>query len=433
MFSTRIIRLLHRNQKTRKLIHRLFSRLIVRPFLTRLDVPVIAITGTNGKTTVTRLLSRIYEIAGYNVGACCTNGVMHNGRIIKEGDESNASGAWKAAKCADIDLLVLETARGGIIEYGLGFKKCQVGIVTNLFEDHLGFEGINTLEEMATVKSAVPKNTVKEGLIVLNGDDVRVRAMAAKCKAGAIYFVMESDYKQFERVIFLRGHQIWKKTETGEEAVINVEDVALTDGGSQRCNIANVMAVLGALEGMQRFVPVSQGIVKRTLTEFGSNPFDNIGGFHAISYQGKGVLLCSAKNPESLVREIKLIQRVKEKGEFRSVVGILTGPGNRNKKYFEDMSELAAPICDLFIVHPPHPKYLRGRSEKELVRLLSTNIPKDKILSEQRCTLSKAIALAQGKTEGKTLFVVFFTLCEADLNVPQLLRDAEIDRSQIIE
>lgn len=407
-------------------MHRAFAMLAVKPFIARLNVPVVSITGTNGKTTITRLLSRIYENAGYHVGSCCTEGVFHDGRMVEEGDFSNASGAWKAAKCAEVDLLVLETARGGIIEYGLGFKTCQVGIVTNLFEDHLGFDGIRTLDEMAQLKSAVLKHTDREGFAVLNGDDVYRRTMAAKCRGGVIYFVMESDYRQFERVLFLRRNQIWKKTGTREEVVIDVEDIALAAGGFHRYHLANVMAVLAAVEGLRPSVPVIPEVVRKTLKEFGTSPLDIIGRSFLISYQGTAVLLCMAKNPESLKHEIKDIQKAKDEGGFQNAVGILTAPGNRNRIYYERMSEQAAPACDLFIVHPPHPKYLRGRSGKEIVRMLSTHIPKDKILSEQPCTLAKAIFLAQGKTEGKTLFVVFMSAAEAEMNVPQLWLEAEM-------
>jgi cyanophycin synthetase len=422
----RVDRIINRNERIRKPIHRLVVKFIVRPSINRLHVPVIAITGTNGKTTITRLLSRIYLNAGYNVGACCTEGVMHNGRMISERDESYALGAWRAAKCKNVDLLVLETARGGIIEYGLGFRKCQVGIVTNLYEDHLGFDGIDTLEEMAEVKSVIPQHTDSEGWIVLNGDDVLVKAMSSKSRAKPIYFVMEADYGQLERVFFLRDNCIWKKMGRNEEEVINVKDMPITLGGTQEYNIANVMAVLGAIEGMNKFISLNNDVVRKTLTEFGSSPDDNLRRFHMITYKGERVIICYAKNPECYYREIKLIRNIKDIGDFDNIVGILTSPGNRNEKYFQEISKLVASVCDVFFVRPPKPKYLRGRTGQEIVRLLSTSIPKNRILSEQSLSLPGVIALTKEKLKGKNLFVVFFASAEANIDIPQLFKEVEI-------
>ncbi|MEJ2589422.1 MAG: Mur ligase family protein, partial [Deltaproteobacteria bacterium] len=184
--------------KITNLKYRLATKLIYKPAVTRLNVPIIAVTGTNGKTTVTRLLEKVYLDAGYNVGTCTTDGVSHNGALFLSGDLSWGYGAWKAAQCPDVDLLILETARGGIIRYGMGFRECQVGVVTNLFEDHLGFDGVDSLEQMADVKSTIPIHTHREGSIILNGDDADVRRMVDRSPASPIYFVTGNGHEEFE-------------------------------------------------------------------------------------------------------------------------------------------------------------------------------------------------------------------------------------------
>ncbi|MDD1746112.1 MAG: hypothetical protein LUQ20_09990, partial [Candidatus Methanoperedens sp.] len=348
-----------------------------------LGVPIIAVTGTNGKTTIVRLLTRIYRNAGYNIASCSTFGVTHNGQFISREDEALGWGAWKAAKCPNVDLLILEVARGGLTWLGLGFKKCQVGIVTNVYEDHLGYDGIHTLEQMAELKSAVPKATEKCGAVILNADDPLVRGMAGTSKAEPIYFGLNKNYKEFDKVFFLKGNSIWKKIGTDEESVIDIKEIPITLNGEQSFNVANVMAVLAAVEGARKFIPVDNAVVIKTLKEFGTRPHDNLGRFHIITFQGERVILCNAKNPTSFRFEIEVIMKIKEKEGFDHIAGILSAPGNRNNRYYQEMSEIVSHVCDLVLVSPPKNHYLRGKHPKEIVNLLSSRIPQNKIVVDK--------------------------------------------------
>lgn len=413
---------------TRKLIHRLATNLVYKPYVTSLHVPIIAITGTNGKTTVTRLLERIYLDAGYNVGTCTTDGFTHNGALFLNGDMSGGFGAWKAAKCPNADLLILETARGGILNYGIGFKKCQVGIVTNLYDDHLGFDGVKTLEEMADVKSSIPMHTHPEGSVILNGDDANVRTMADRSPANPIYFVIENDYRQFRDVFFLREDFIYKKIGSLTEQIINIKELPITFDGILGYNIYNVMAALAALEGMRKFIGVKRESVLKTLTEFGISPYDNINRFCLLTFKGEHVLLDCCKNPECYKREIGIIRKIKESKGFDTVVGVLTLPGNRQKKFFTEISELAASICDYFFVRPPKPEYLRGRKGEEIVGLISSKIPKNRILSDRRSSLDEVISLSKTRLGGKILFVVFVVIVDADIDYMKVVEQGETVR-----
>jgi len=423
--NERIRELIYRNKKMRDLIPRLKTKFVYRPFITRLRVPIIAITGTNGKTTVARLLERIYLDAGYNVGTCTTSGVTHNGILVLRGDWSLAGGAYEAAKCPNVDLLVLETARGGMINYGIGFKKCQVGIVTNLYEDHLGFDGIETLEEMAEVKSSIPSRTDKQGSLILNGDDVYVRAMVDRSQANPIYFMIENDHRKFENVVFLKEDRIYKKIDGHEEFVMNAIELPITFEGMLGYNIANVMTTLAAVEGMKKFLPLKDERVLNTLMQYGQSPGDNPERFCMLTFEGERVILNFCKNPESYRREIEVITKIKRDEGFTSVVGVMTAPGNRREDYFKEISRLVASICDYVFVHPPKAEYLRGRSKEELVKLLSTNIPKKRILSTQQCSLREIISLSKEKCAGKTLYVVFKVLAEAAIDFRQVVEEAQ--------
>ena len=271
-------------------IHRLAVRLLVRPYIASRNVPIVAITGTNGKTTSTRLLEKIYLNAGFNVGSCSTYGVSHSGVTVSDQDESNARGAWRAARCRDLDLLILETARGGLISYGLGFRTCQVSIVTNLHDDHLGFDGVHTLAEMAEVKGLLPRNTASNGVVVLNGDDPHVRAMADHSKASPVYFVMESDPERYEHVWWVRDGWITRRMGGQTKRVIRANDILIASGGLQSYNIANAMAVLAAIEGLRNFIsipdecslPDTDGIWQESRRQHAEIPFVLLWGSRSV-------------------------------------------------------------------------------------------------------------------------------------------------------
>lgn len=418
-------RLVVQNPKLRKLTLRLAMKFLVQPRLARLGVPIIAITGTNGKTTIVRLLTRIYRNAGYNVGTCSTYGVTHNEKFVSKQDEAWGRGAWRAARCPNVDLLILEVARGGIARYGLGFKKCQVGVVTNVYEDHLGYEGIHTLEQMAKLKSAVPRATDKGGAIILNADDSLVRGMAGKSEAKPIYFGMIKDHREFDKVFSLKGNSIWKRIGTVEESVIDIKEIPITLYGEQNFNVANVMAVLAAVEGARKLIPVDSAVVTKTLREFGTHPHDNLGTFHIITLQGERVILCNAKNPASFRFEIEVIKKIKEKEGFDHIAGILSAAGNRNNRYYQEMSEMVSHACDLVLVSPPKDHYMRGRHPKEIVTLLSSRIPENMIVDDESFTLSQWISLSRSRLGGRILFVVFSSITYPKIDVFEKLADIE--------
>lgn len=417
--------LINRNERIRVFLYRLAMRFLVVPYVTSLKKPIIAITGTNGKTTVTKLLDRIYSNAGYSVGTCTTSGVYHKGVLVYKGDESGGGGVWKASHCPNVDLLILETARKGIIDYGIGFEKCNVGVVTNIHEDHLNYNGINSIEEMAELKSIVIKHTKKEGAIVLNGDDLLVRGMAEKSYARKIYFMMENDYNQFNNVFYFKDGFVCKKIGIDNEKLMHVNDIAITIDGKLTYNIRNAMAALAAVEGMNKFIPIDEHIVKNTLIEFGSSLSDNIERFVMGNIYGGNFICCNSKNPEGYSNDIQFIMKIKEEEGFDHVVGILSAAGNRNKKHYIAISKLVAPVCDLFYIYPPRKEYLRGRSGEEIVKLLSNNIPKQKIISNGKFSLSEIIYFSNNYLKGKKIFIVFSCRLLLDINLEQFGKEGK--------
>jgi cyanophycin synthetase len=174
-----------------RLGRRLNIRLVRHPLLALRGIPLIAITGTNGKTTTTLLINRILRDAGYRTGCSCTEGVLIDGEWLVHGDEAGSKGLWMASRPSGLHALVAETARGGILRYGLGFSSCHVSVVTTVAADHLGEHGIETVEDLARVKSSLPQHTRADGAVVLNADVPLVRDMARKTRARGVYFTLE--------------------------------------------------------------------------------------------------------------------------------------------------------------------------------------------------------------------------------------------------
>ncbi len=423
MLLTVLKSFLSRHEKIRIPIYRIAMKFIVKPYVNNLEVPIIAITGTNGKTTITRLLNRIYLDAGYNVGACSTEGVMHNGVIVKEGDRSGGGGVWRAAKCPHVNILILEIARKAIINYDLGFKNAQVGIVTNIYEDHLGYNGILTLEQMAELKSTIVKITDPNGCVILNGDDYKVRNMAKLTKAKKIFFVTDTDYEKYNNAYFLKDSFIWKKNDGEKKCLMDIEKIPITMKGVQKYNVTNIMAALAAVDGMKKYIKVNRKSLYYSISNFGKNANDNLGRFNFIHYKKEDICLCYAKNPESYRREIEIIAYIKKTRGYDNIIGIMTAMGNRSENYFKNISKIIAHVCDLFFIRPPKDEYLRGRTGDEIVRLLSYYIPDDKIASKEKLSLEQIFEITNQKYQNKkNLFILFYAPLEDKINLKKVVK-----------
>jgi cyanophycin synthetase len=406
-------------------LYRLAVRLLVQIYLSTLNVSIIAVTGTNGKTTTTRLIEKTIRNAGYHVGACTTEGVTHNGQLVWKGDASGVYGALKAAQCPHINVLVLETARGGIIKYGTGFRHCLAGIVTNVYEDHMGFDGIDSIEQMAAVKAAVAEHVAKKGTLVLNADNHWTRRMAKKSRAPAIYFTTGNDDGQFERLFFIRDHCIYKRINLAETFVMDAREIPITYRNIVSYNVENVMATLACLEGIQPQLPIDWDSIKQSLSSFGTDPKDNFNRFCILSFSKDQVILTRSKNPESCRRDMKIVERLRKQGHFKHVVGIMSGVGNRQQCFHEEMSEIAASTCDYFFIRPPQQNFLRGKTEEEIVKLVASSIPKERIISTRQSSLPEVIALSRKRLDGKILFIVLNIYIEEKIDFFDALKEAD--------
>jgi len=373
-----------------------------------LQIPLIAITGTNGKTTVTLLLDRIYRDAGYRVGSASSDGVRHDGKRIRRADDSGSYGLWLATRCPGLELLVAETARGGILRFGFGYRESQAGIVLNVENDHIGALGIADLDQMAAVKSGVARRVEAGGALVLNADDPRVRAMADKTKAPATFFSLEGR-RDFERGFYLDGEAIWQKDGSECRPFVPVREVGLCWNGLRPCNLANVMAAVACVEGLQGRLPVGRESLLGTLRRFGQAPDDVPRRASAYSWRGVDVMLCDCKNPASCRVEQPFQAEIQRRGGYDHVIGIASDKGNRRDTDGLEMARLMEPLCDAFIVCPPVRRLLRGLSAEEVVCRIASRFPADKLLAAGCRSLREALELAVRHRKGRTLVVVLFS------------------------
>ena len=217
-------------------------------------IPIVAVTGTNGKTTTVRLIASILGSSGLCVGMTNTDGVYVNGQSIDSGDCSGPKSAKNILFHPDVDAAVLETARGGILREGLGFDRCHVAVVTNIgMGDHLGLSHINTVEDLAAVKRVVVQNvTPGTGIAVLNAADPLVAGMASHCPGSVTFFARDPEHPvlarhraQHKRVVYLNGNSI-VAAEGGVEHRISLMGIPVTQNGTVAFQIENAMAATGA-------------------------------------------------------------------------------------------------------------------------------------------------------------------------------------------
>lgn len=427
-----------RHKRVVRLPRRFFSRFYwrtrVRRFETRFvhrtavrlsGLPLVTVTGTNGKTAVTLLIDRILRDAGYRTGCACTEGVLTDGEWLVRGDEAGSRGLWWASRQPGLQALVAETARGGILRYGLGFSLCHASVVTNVYADHLGLYGVSSVEKMAEVKSILPERTRSDGVTVLNGDQPLVREMAAKSSAPVVYFTLAEPLESWEHCWFVRDDAIHCKHGASVERVLDVDRVHLAYGGAVRFQIANAMAAMAAVEGLRPWLPVPRSSMERTLATFGRDPHDLPGRMQLFRYEGAEVLVSSSKNPETYSQEIPLLQRLARAHGYRRIVCIVSNVGNRDRAHFQAVSWAAAALGDLVVCVPPYPQLLRGRTGEEIVRLLESEVPADKIVRPRVPRLPDIIAELQRADSPATLFVAFASRVSSAIDVDDIVARGE--------
>ncbi|MDB4877754.1 MAG: cphA [Gemmatimonadetes bacterium] len=332
-------------------------------------VPILAVTGTNGKTTTVRLLAHLFRNTGHHVGFTTTDGVYIHDRLVMEGDMTGPFAANIILSNPTIDVAVLETARGGILRSGLGFDECDVGIVLNVAADHLGLRGINTVEQLADAKSVIPAVVKREGHAVLNADDALVYAMREKTGGDVVLFTACS-WAENPRVVehLARGGiavciddgQFTVRRGTLRIPIATEREVPLMLGGAARFQRQNVLAAIAAAyaRGM-RYDDVRAGLLS-----FFPSAVQSPGRLNIIPLRnGARAIVDYAHNPPAIAGLVDLIRRM----PARRRVGIVTVPGDRRDDDIREAGRLCAGFDHVIIKED---RDLRGREPGGIAALL---------------------------------------------------------------
>lgn len=339
-------------------------------------IPILSITGTNGKTTTARMVAHILKLTGQRVGLTTTDGIYIDGELYMRGDMTGPWSARMVLKDPTVDAAVLETARGGILREGLGFDRCDVGCVLNVSNDHLGQRGVNTLEDIAEIKALVVEVVRNEGASVLNADDPLVAAMAERAEGRLVYFSMHGGETAHERV---RAHIAEGGVAVVLQAGVKGDMIAIYDAeqyipllwthlipatleGKARHNVANALAAAAIAYAHG----VSVENIRQGLRTFTTSFFQAPGRLNIFDEHPFRVLVDYGHNPAAFAAMKDLVERLRP-GHPR-VIGVVSAPGDRRDVDIAEVGAIAGTMFDLLILKEDDDR--RGRAAGAIMGLV---------------------------------------------------------------
>lgn len=361
------------------------------------SIPIVAVTGTNGKTTTVRLIAHVLKSEGKRVGLTTTSGIFVDDECILKGDNTGSISA-KQILSRPIDAAVLETARGGIISGGLAYDLADVGVITNIADDHLGQDGINTIDDLAYVKALVAEAVKPSGYAVLNYNDKKTSWILERLKSGVILFSngkpqMEPNYNyvyNHEGMIYI--NQI---------PFLKAEDIPITYGGIVQFNIENAMAAIAALYGLR----IGLEAIAKGIKSFMPNSINNPGRLNIFNVCNYKVMLDYGHNRAGYEAVIHAIKGM----EHKRLIGVIGMPGDRSDNSIAEVARMCAKVFNRIYIKEDID--LRGRKNGEVADILNTAIVKEgmkpqdvNIILEEKKALLTAM---QNALEGD-LIVVFY-------------------------
>lgn len=390
-------------------------------------IPIVAVTGTNGKTTTTRLIAHMAKMKGLKVGYTTSDGIYIQNRLLMTGDCTGPASAEFVLKDPTVNFAVLESARGGILRAGLGFHNCDIGIVTNVAADHLGLKGIHTIEQLAKVKGVIPETVSSDGYAILNADDDLVYEMRRTVNCNVALFSMDEDNPRIKAMQKLGG--LTAVYENGfitvcrgewKMRILKAVNVPLTYGGRASFMIQNVLpAVLTAY--IQKFT-IDE--MKVALETFIPSPAQTPGRLNLFQFKDFQVLLDYAHNPAGM----RALQKFIENIDASVKIGIIAGVGDRREEDTLEIGSIAAEMFDEIIIRQD--KNLRGRSDTELINMLDAGIKRSD--PNKKTTIipneKEAATFAIQNAKKDALIVICSDVIPDALQLVQKLKEEEANR-----
>ncbi len=361
-------------------------------------IPIIAVTGTNGKTTTTRLMAHIVKNNGFRVGFTTSDGIYVQNHMMEKGDTTGPISAEYILKDPTVEFAVLETARGGILRSGLGFSRCDIAIITNIQEDHLGLQDIHTLDDLARVKSVVVRSVKKDGWAILNADDEQCMKIAKDLSCNIAYFSMDENSAKVRELskegkivaVYENGFITIKRGEW-KIRVERATHIPLTMGGKAKFMIANVLAatLAGYLHGFKT------EDISLSLQTFIPGAAQTPGRMNIFEFKKFKVMIDFAHNPAGYRGVEEFLSSV----DATKKIGIIAGVGDRRDEDIKECAKIAARMFDHIIIRQE--KHLRGRTEEEIIGLIMDGIHESgstvthEIITKETEAIKHAIDTAQ--------------------------------------
>lgn len=372
------------------------------------SIPIISVTGTNGKTTTTRMIAKILRSNNMTVGMTSTGGIYIDDDLIVQGDTTGPRSAEVILMDKNIDVAILETARGGIVNKGLGYDLADVGIITNIGDDHIGIDAINTLEDMADVKSLVVEAVKPDGYSVINGDDIYAERIAKRARGNIIYFSQNPNSKLItqhkyngKKAVYLKENIIYIFNGEKEIPVINVENIPATFGGALEHNIENSLAAVAASYS----IGVDTNIISKGLSEFHTDAANNLGRFNVFEVADFKVIIDYGHNIGGYSRVLSGLKKLK----INKLIGVIGVPGDRTDISILKVGELSGKSFDQ--VYIKEDKDLRNRKPGEVAELLRKGCVLGK-LTDQQITIEldekEALIKAMENAKAGDTIIVFY-------------------------
>ncbi len=330
-------------------------------------IPVVAVAGTNGKTTAVRLIAHILSLSGKRTGMTNTDGVYISGKRIDTGDCSGPRSARNVLFHPEVDAAVFETARGGILREGLGFDRCNVAVVTNIGAgDHLGMNYISTVEDLAVVKRVIVRSVLPDGVAVLNAADPSVAAMANACPGSVTFFaldrherVLANHLAQGKRGVFVEdGHIVAGRGKLRYRT--DLTNIPVTRNGTIHFQVENVMAAIAAAWALG----IPWDIIRRGLATFLSDAQTAPGRFNVFNHHGATVIADYGHNPDAIRALVQAIDPIPAK---RRIV-VISGAGDRRDCDIREQTQILGAAFDEVILYQDLCQ--RGRADGEVLGLL---------------------------------------------------------------